>query len=185
MKMKLGYGPAHLIQPYQVTKTMNLIRSALFFVLLVALYGPPESASQVGASASSDIAVVVNAKNPTDKITADELRRILLGEHLFWKGNGQVKLVLRQQGARESDEVIKALLHMTNEEFDKRWSEKIYRGEVVDRPTRVPSNGMALEYVADTPGAIAFLTMGGTLRSDLKILKIDGKSPGEQGYLLK
>jgi ABC-type phosphate transport system substrate-binding protein len=165
---------------------MNLIKSAVFFLLMATLHSPLESAPQAGAPVkASDIAVVVNAKNTTDRLTAEELRRILLGDRQFWKGTAQVKLILREHGTRESDVVLKVLLHMTNEDFNKHWSEKIYRGEVTDRPTRVPSSGLALEYVAGAPGAITFITATGSLRSDLKVVRIDGKLPGEQGYLLK
>lgn len=133
---------------------------------------------------TDDIAVVVNEKNAITAVTMSDLRRILLGERKFWKGNAPVQLVLRDPGTRERDKVIGLSLKMSDQEFAKYWRTMVFRGEASAEPLAVPSNGMATEYVADTPGAITFV-VGRNLRPDLKVLKVDGKYPGEAGYPLK
>src|SRR6185437_12623687 len=55
---------------------------------------------------TDDIAVVVNEKNAVTAVSMSDLRKILLGERKFWKGNAPVQLVLRDPGARERDKVI-------------------------------------------------------------------------------
>jgi ABC-type phosphate transport system substrate-binding protein len=134
--------------------------------------------------ASNDIAVVVNANNPFNTLTSEDLRKILLGERRFWKGNVQVALILRQEGVPERDRVLQDILKMSNADFERIWQAKMFRGEASALPLAVPSNGMVSEYVADTPGAISFV-VGKNLPPDLKVLKIDGKLPGEPGYLIK
>lgn len=133
---------------------------------------------------TDDIAVVVNEKNSVTSVTMSDLRKILLGERRFWKGNAPVQLVLRDPGTPERDKVIGLSLKMNDAEFAKYWRTMVFRGEASAEPLAVPSNGMASEYVADTPGAITFV-VGRNLRSDLKVLKVDGKYPGEAGYPLK
>lgn len=155
-------------------------------VLVVVLYCAGIASSQINPTvkASDDIAVVVNAANINDNLSIEDLRKILLGERRFWKGNVQVSLVLRQEGAWERDRVLAVLLRMTDADFARHWQAKIFRGEATGPPLAVPSNGMATEYVADTPGAISFI-VGKNLRADLKVLRINGKLPGEAGYPLK
>lgn len=165
---------------------MKLKKPICLVFLLAAFCSYGEVTPQIDASvkASSDIAVVVNTKNIYDGLTSEELRKILLGERRFWKGNVQVSLVLRQKGARERDQVLAVLLRMNNVDFERHWQAKVFRGEASDVPLAVPSNGLAAEYVVDVPGAISFI-IGRNLREDVKVLKVDGKLPGEPGYLLK
>jgi ABC-type phosphate transport system substrate-binding protein len=167
--------------------TMNIMRVVCRRIILVVLFlCGMQAGSQIAPTvkASNDIAVVVNANNGFNKLSLEDLRKILLGERTFWIGNVRVALVLRQQGVRERDQVLEVLLKMTNADFEKIWQAKMFRGEASAVPLAVPSNGMVNEYVADVPGAISFV-VGKNLRSDLKVLKIDGKLPGEPGYLIK
>jgi ABC-type phosphate transport system substrate-binding protein len=164
---------------------MRVICCSTILVALLLCCGM-QAGSQIAPTvkASNDIAVVVNANNAYDRLSPEDLRKILLGERRFWRGNVQVALILRQQGVRERDQVLEVLLKMSNADFEKLWQAKMFRGEASSLPLAVPSNGMVSEYVADTPGAISFV-VGKNLRPDLKVLKIDGKLPGEPGYLIK
>jgi len=148
--------------------------------------GATHGSAQVPVSlkSSDDIAVVVNARNDVSEISSADLRGILLGERRFWKNRQPLKLILREPGTRERDAVIMSLLKMSNQEYSEHWRDKVFRGEASAAPLAVPSNGMASQYVMDTPGGITFVA-GRNLHPDLKVLKIDGKMPGEPGYLLK
>jgi len=137
-----------------------------------------------GAREPGDIAVVVNASNPVNELTLPELRNMLSGDRRFWKGNVQVKLILREPGTRERDAVINSLLKCDNKAFAARWRAKIFRGEAVDEPISLPSASQVEQYVVDNPGGITFMT-GKTLRPQLKALRLEGKLPGESGYALK
>jgi ABC-type phosphate transport system substrate-binding protein len=165
---------------------MNLARSTSCLILLAVLCSSIEAGSQVSPAVktSEDIAVVVNAKNTSDNLSLEDLRKILLGERRFWQGSVQVSLVLREPGTRERDHVLAVLLKMSNADFERHWQAKIFRGEVSTAPLAVPSNGMASQFVYDTPGGITFVA-GKNLRADSKVLKIDGKLPGEKGYSLR
>jgi ABC-type phosphate transport system substrate-binding protein len=162
-------------------KTIYLL-SIITILLALLSVGLAESLNSF--KNSDDIAVVVNEKNSVTAVSMSDLRRILLGERKFWKGNSPVQLVLRDPGTPERDKVIGVSLKMNDAEFDKYWRTMVFRGEASAEPLAVPSNGMATEYVADTPGAITFV-VGRNLRPDLKVLKVDGKYPGESGYPLK
>ena len=167
---------------------MKTAKIAVWLVLLAGFAGASvtEGGEQVPVSvkSSDDIAVVVNFRNDAKELSSTDLRDILLGERRFWKNREPLKLVLREPGTRERDQVIKSLLQMNNTEYNGHWRDKIFRGEASTAPLAVPSNGMASQYVCDTLGGITFVS-GRNLRPDLKVLKIDGKMPGEPGYLLR
>lgn len=133
---------------------------------------------------TNDIAVVVNVKNEVSELSMTDLRKILLGEHRFWKNKAPVVMILRQPGTRERDVVVSTVARMGDHDFREHWKAMIFRGEASTEPLTVPSNGMATEYVSTSVGGLTFVA-GKNLRPDLKVLKIDGKVPGEVGYPFK
>ncbi len=142
------------------------------------------SQTRGGAKESGDIAVVVSSLNPVNDLSPAELRRILMGERRFWGGNVQVKLVLRERGTRERDQVLISLLKMDNKEFAEHWRAKVFRGEAAEEPLTVSSSAMARQCLKETPGGLTFMALQ-NIPAELKVLKIDGKLPGEPGYLLR
>ena len=167
-------------------KDTSKVISAVVFLAILLWFGSAWGIFQTDTrvKASDDIAVVVNVKNNYGELSLEDVRKILLGERAFWKGNVPVLLILRQPGTRERDEVISKLLKMSNADFARYWQAKVFRGEASAEPLAVPSNGMVTGYVADTPGALSFVS-GRNIRDDLKVVKIDGRLPGEPGYPLK
>jgi hypothetical protein len=133
---------------------------------------------------SSDLAVVVNTKNATTEITTAELGLILSGERRFWGGKAPVQLILLQPGTREFDEPVSKLLKMKPQDFKEYWKSKVFRGEAHSEPTYVPSSGMAAQFSRDMNGAVTLLAAR-DLPPDAKVLKIDGKYPGDPGYPLR
>jgi hypothetical protein len=133
---------------------------------------------------SNDLAVVVNSKNATSEITTTDLSLILSGEKRFWGGKAPVQLVLLQPGTREFDSPVTKLLKMTPTDFKEYWKSKVFRGEAHSEPTYVPSSGMAAQFSRDLTGAVTLLAAR-DLPPDAKVLKVDGKYPGDPGYPLR
>jgi hypothetical protein len=136
------------------------------------------------AGLGGDIAVVVRGDTPVDGLSLAELRRLLLGERQFWNGTLRVTLLMREPGAREREVVLKNIYGMNEAEFKRFWIEKIFRAEAQTGPKIVYSNDMATELVTAIPGSIAFMDAG-RIPKTLKELKIDGRSPGDKGYVLR
>ena len=68
-------------------------------------------------------------------------------------------------------------------QFRQYWISKIFRLETSSGPKIVYSTDMAAELVTAIPGAVAFMDSAIVPKS-LKIVKIDGRSPGDKGYRL-
>jgi len=134
--------------------------------------------------ATPDIAVVVHPDVPVDNLTVAELRRLLLGDREFWTAGQRVTLFIRAPIARERDAAVKDVCQMTEAQFRQHWIAKVFRADAVTGPKIVYSSQMAVEQVSRTPGAMAFVDAP-LAGKGVKVVKIEGKSPGQAGYRLK
>jgi len=154
-------------------KTPALI---LIFILLVRWI--PVASAQGGS-----IAVVVNPQNSLSTIQMAELRRVLVGEKRYWTGGATVKLFTRKAGTPEHNALLK-VMGMSEAEYKQYWTSRIYQGEAQTEPIALPSNGMQREALTAYPGAIALIDSA-DVKPGMKVLKLDGKLPGEDGYPLQ
>jgi hypothetical protein len=143
--------------------------------LLVRLHAAPTG---------GDVAVVVRPDTPADDLSFSEIRKLLLGDRQFWNSNLRVTLLIRAPAARERDVVLKTIYHMSETQFRQYWISKVFRAEAASGPKIVYSNEMAAELVNALPGSVAFVDAT-QVPKGLKILKIDGKLPGDKDYPLR
>jgi hypothetical protein len=136
------------------------------------------------AAATSDIAVVVRRDTPAEDLSLSEVRKLLLGERQFWNSSLRVTLLIRSPGSRERDVVLRVLYRMSDAQFRQYWISKIFRAEAVSGPRTVYSNELAIDLLNALPGSIAFLEAS-EVPKGLKIVRIDGKLPGEKTYPLR
>jgi ABC-type phosphate transport system substrate-binding protein len=142
--------------------------------------GIPVRAQETKAAES--IAVVVNPQNTLNDIKLTMLRKVVLGEQSVWGNRLSVALVLPEPGTPEREAVLRAVAEMTGPQFKQHWLAKVFRGEASAEPLVFTADS-ASAFVAEHPGAIAFVEAN-DVRRDLKVLKLDGIAPGEEGYLL-
>jgi hypothetical protein len=130
-----------------------------------------------------DVAIVVRPDVPVDDLAFKEVRELLLGDRQFWSGGLRVYLLMRAPVARERDVILKTVYRMSEAEFRRYWIERVFRAEAQSGPKIVYSNETATELVASLPGAVAFVDAA-QVPKGLKVLRIDGRLPGEKGYPL-
>jgi ABC-type phosphate transport system substrate-binding protein len=166
---------------------VRLFRAVSWFLLLRCLLSyiisTAASAPAPVRAAEGDIAVVVHSKVPVDNLSLAELRKILLGDRQFWSSNQRVTLLIRAPVSRERGIILKRVYQMSEAQFRQYWIAKVFRAETVAGPKIVYSNKVAGDLVRALPGAIAFIDTSQAPK-DLKVLKIDGRLPGEKGYAL-
>jgi len=147
-------------------------------VLAMMLAWPHASFAQSG-----DVAVVVHPNVPIDNLSMADLRRIVLGDRTFWPGSLRVTLLLRAPVAHERDVVLKTVCQMSEAQFRQHWIAKVFRADTAVGPRIVYSADMAVDSVNPTPGALTFVDASHG-SNNLKIVRIDGRLPGEAGYPL-
>jgi ABC-type phosphate transport system substrate-binding protein len=160
-----------------------LARFALALLAGLCLIPSPRLAQAAG-QVGSDIAVIAHPDVPVTNLTLAELRRLLLGDKEFWSPGVRVTLFIRAPIARERDAAVKDVCEMTEAQFRQHWIGKVFRADTANGPKIVYSSQMAVDQVSRTPGAIAFVEATPAPKG-VKVLKIDGKAPGQSGYRLK
>jgi ABC-type phosphate transport system substrate-binding protein len=139
---------------------------------------------RVAPASAADLAVVVNPRVPVDNLSLTEVRKVLMGDRQYWSPSLRVTILMRAPVARERDVVLKKIYRMNESQFRQYWIAKVFRAEATAGPKIVYSNETALELAASLPGSIAFVDAA-QVPKGLKVLKIEGHSPGEEGYPLK
>lgn len=175
----VGYGMArHFSTGRRRWVFVSVLAGLLTLGFVSSAYVPTTGA------AGADVAVVVRPDTPVNDLSLSQARKILLGEQQFWNSSLRVTLLLRAPVARERDVVLKVIYRMSEPEFRQFWIAKMFRAEVASGPKVVYSNEVATELVMAIPGSVAFVDASDVPKG-LKILKIDGKLPGQPGYPLK
>ncbi len=146
---------------------------------LAAAVAPVPSAAQ-----ASPVAVVVNAKAPVDSLSLGELRRLFLGARQFWGDGTRVTLLVLPEGNPARDVSLRLVYQMGEGEYRQYWVAKIFRAEVASGPKIVYSVEQGRRVVAATPGAILLLPAA-AVDGSVKVVRIEGRRPGDPGYPLK
>jgi ABC-type phosphate transport system substrate-binding protein len=154
------------------------VKNIPLLLLLLTGFGASPAKGQSGA-----IAVVVADKNPTINLRASELRQIFAGEKRTWSNGIAIKIFVRGSGTLERKALL-GVLGMTELEYGQYWKSQIFRGEAQSEPIALPSNGMQREAVLAYPGAVGLVSVE-DVRSGMKVIKVNGRVPGEPGYSLR
>jgi hypothetical protein len=156
-----------------------LRRLALVLAGIVVAVMPRILRAQTGT-----FAVVVHPDVAIDSLPLVDLRRVLLGDREFWSPGVRITLFIRAPIAGERDAAVKTVCQMTEAQFRQHWIGKVFRADTQAGPRIVYSNDMAIDQVSRTPGALAFIATPVTAKN-VKVLKIDGKLPGQAGYPIR
>jgi len=150
----------------------------LSLCLVLASVGP------LGAQSSGDVVVLAHSDVPVQTLSLVELRHLVLGDRGIWPSGVRVTLIINAPGAHERAVILNKVCQMTDAQFQQHWIAKVFRADTVTKPRIVESTAAAADLVARTPGAIAFVdaSNGG---KDVKVVKVNGLSPGESAYPLR
>jgi len=127
---------------------------------------------------AKQFAVVADKANATSNLTASELVKIFNAHSRTWPDGKPITVVMRDPSSVDMQLVLRKLLNMTPEQahaFIEAHRDAIM---VAD------SDDAVLRFVSTSHGALGVVDLY-SLTQDVNVLKIDGKLPVEQGYLLR
>jgi ABC-type phosphate transport system substrate-binding protein len=133
--------------------------------------------------AAADVAIVAHPDNPESNLRPEELVRILRQEQQRWKAGGRIYLVFQGSGSPSREIVLRRVLRMNDLELKQFWLGKLYRGEIASFPRVVHSDAAVRRLVGLAAQALGFLEAS-AVDNTVKVLRVDGKLPGQAGYLL-
>ena len=128
-------------------------------------------------------AIIVNRNNPLDQISFPELRKIFLGERSHWPNGRRITLVLSEEESAVRDATFRLLSGMGESDFIRYLLQTEFRGEGSGFKELNSATGVR-KFVFNVPGAIGYVPLDEADES-VKILKIELKLPGDEGYRLQ
>lgn len=154
------------------------MKKLFFTVLIMILFILSSRLAYAG-----NIVIVVHKDNPIDDISFRDLVKIFKQDRQYWKDGRKIYLIMQEMGSPEKEIVLKKIYKMNNNELKKFWLTKMYREEISSFPKTLSSNEAVKLFVSQAPSAVGFMDSD-SLDESIKILKIDGKLPEDDGYIL-
>lgn len=148
-------------------------------VSTIALLLVPAPAAATGPRA---LAIVVNPANPTADLSFTELRTVFLGERTHWGHGRRITLVMRDSRQPEREAVLQLVYRMDDRTLTRHFLQAVFTG-AIHEPKRLSSGEGVRRFVFNVPGAIGYL-WADELDASVKVVKVDGRGPGEPGYRL-
>jgi ABC-type phosphate transport system substrate-binding protein len=130
------------------------------------------------AAEAKQFAIVTDKANSSSNLTTSELVKIFNAHSRSWPDGKPITVVMRDPSSADMQLVVRKLLNMTPEQahaFVQAHRDAIM---VAD------SDDAVLRFVSTSRGAIGVVDLY-SLTPNVNVLKIDGKLPVEQGYLLR
>ena len=163
--------------------TVRQIRQPLlvFCAMFCLLPGAAQTEDLIG---ENGLAIVVHKDTSVDGLSMNELRNIFLANQQFWPNRSRIILLVRAPQSDERDFVLNSIYQMDEAQFRKYWIAKMFRSEVPRGPKIVFSTGMTRDLVVAIPGSISFMRAD-QVTDDVKLIRVNGKLPSDEGYPLK
>jgi hypothetical protein len=133
------------------------------------------------ARAEPQIAVVVHRDTPVQDLSLATLRRLYLGQTTTF-GNGQ-RVVLLEYTPVQAPFYRKAL-GMSPELVHRHWIGLVFQGEDANPPQPFRDADALKRFVADHPGAIAFMDLR-SVDASVKLIKVGGQAATDAHYPLR
>jgi ABC-type phosphate transport system substrate-binding protein len=124
------------------------------------------------------LAIVTDLANSTGNLTTADLVRIFNEHTRTWPDGRAITIVLRDPSSADMQLVVRKLFNMTAEQAHAFVQN--HKGAIMI----ADSDEAVIHFVSTTRGAVGVIDLF-SLTKDVNVLKIDGKLPVEQGYLLR
>jgi hypothetical protein len=136
---------------------------------------------------SAPLAVVVHISSRFDGLTSGMLRKVMAGETWEWPDAHRVVLVEQAPESLVYHQMLRLILHTDPKSYQRHLMQAEFQGKDVPLVKTLISDEIEIKFVGSVPGAIAVVDSGSVAASGsrVKVLRIDGKLPGERGYPLQ
>jgi ABC-type phosphate transport system substrate-binding protein len=144
------------------------------------------SAAARAQCAPGSLIVVVNKANATDSLSMAQLRKLMLGDVRGWPDRKPVTLVARDFSSKTFECALAAVVRQSVPDYRRYVLNAEFRGEEPIAIQTADSAAAAARIVATYQGAIAIVESNAlnTVANAVKVVKVNGKAPGETGYPL-
>jgi hypothetical protein len=154
---------------------------AMTLILLAAAILP--------ASLPTDrFAIIVHQTNPTTGLRAVELNALFSGEARRWPNGSRVVLVERDSNSVGFNFLLHRVLNLSPSQYKRHLANIEFKGEEPVIVKVLNSGPAACRFVFNVPGAIGLIeaaSLSSPECKDVRVIRIEGKLPGDEGYPLQ
>jgi ABC-type phosphate transport system substrate-binding protein len=126
---------------------------ALFFIL--SFIGGISIFTSTAHAQSADLTFIVHASVSDNVISQKDLQQIFLGRKTTWSDKQKISIVLFDD--ENAYPLFLKKIGKTNSQYSQYWKQQVFTGKGKD-PLKIGTMEELIEYVANTEGAIAFVT---------------------------
>jgi ABC-type phosphate transport system substrate-binding protein len=134
--------------------------------------------SVAGVAEARQLAVIAERANTTSNLTAAELAKMFTTHSRTWPDGTPVTVVMRDPASPEMQVVLRKLFNMTPDQVQALIAAHH------DAIIVANSDEAVLRFVSGNRGALGVIDLY-SLTKDVNVVKIDGKLPVQQDYLLR
>lgn len=144
------------------------------------------SAAAGAQCAPGSLVVVVNKANSTESLSMAQLRKLMLGDVRNWPDHKPVTLVARDFSSKTFECALAAVVRQSVPDYRRYVMNAEFRGDEPIAIQTADSAASAARIVASYQGAIAIVESSALngIANAVKVVKVNGKAPGETGYPL-
>lgn len=142
------------------------------------------SLSSHAQSPPGTLAVIVHPDNPTTDLSFTDMRRILRLDRQYWSPGASISLMLPGPSAPERKRVLDRVFQMSEQGFRQHWIAVAYTVQALNLPRSYRECSVAVRVVSSVPTAMAIVNQSCVGNADVRVLKVDGNSPGNSDYRL-
>ena len=129
----------------------------------------------------AQVAVVVHPSSAESNLSKDKLRRLFLGQTTTFPSGKHARLATHVPSAEQFN---RTLLGLPSEIVRSRWLAMAFRGEAITHPIEFVNTEDVMRFVREHPDAVAYVPLA-RVDASVKVLRIDGRRPGDAGYVLR
>lgn len=156
------------------------MKTAIFLLTVALMLGAMPGLAQ---NKSNALAIIVNKASPMEDVSPSDLAKIFKAQKAASPDGVAYVLGVRDSGP-DHDCALKEIYGFDGDaQYDKYFLQAAFAGTVQGPPTPLSSSAAVLQFVSGCPGAISFLSAN-EVDATVKVLKVDGKVPGDAGYPL-
>ena len=133
---------------------------------------------------AAGLAIIVNKASKFSDLSLADLQKYFRAEKTKSPDGIKIIIVMADVGRPERGAALKTIYNLSEAEYNDYFVGQTFTGAVSAAPKALPSPAAIKLYVAQTPGAIAYVRASDADDS-VTVLKIGGKSPGDADYPLK
>jgi hypothetical protein len=154
------------------------------FVAMVVLVGVGASSPghSLKASERAPLAVIVAKSSELSELSSAQLTRMFMGDFVD-SGVRRLIPLNRATATEEREQFDRVVLGKSPDEMARYWIDRKIRGQS-GAPKAVEPVDIYERVIAKLDGAIGYVRVS-DIRGDVKVLRIDGKTPTERGYPIR